>query len=53
MQDRATGAAFFESAALYAWADHDNAAHEQFVLAACPCLTISKNRTKSGYSGIL
>jgi len=29
MQDRATGAAFFESAALYAWADHDNAAYEQ------------------------
>ena len=53
MQDRATGAAFFESATLYAWADHDNATHEQFVLAACPCLTIGKNRTKSGYSGIL
>lgn len=50
MQDRATGAAFFESAALYAWVDHDNAAYEQFVLAACPCLTISKNRTKSGYN---
>ena len=46
MQDRATGAAFFESAALYARADHDNAAHEQFVLAACPCLTMLNDQQK-------